>query len=500
MRASFDISRTVGLVMAALVLGGCGRDPLQPAHSTPALMCPTGDDLERAFGVSAFALSPGPSPCSSRGAALSDAKAMQALVTFALNERNDDVAEKYVARGLRARSDSDRREVLKDLLVGAQATALINAWMSRWLNLPAETPFPARFAPQLWQELRQQTLQLGHDVLVGGAELNGLISSRRSLVSEAVAAHYGLRRGSPLQGELGEISFPEGRVGVLGHAAVLGSHASVSSRGSLLFRRFLRCESVPPPPPGLPAHASPATTLMARAQLEQELTNPSCQACHQLLDAGFALHSFDENGRTRMRDIDGRVIRTDARVHTNTSDFDVAGLEDLSAVLSKDPVWHNCLAMALLEEAEHRTQMRLSDISLDGGCDLPQALGEHLRNNPSMLETAATVSTLLFGGTLERHREPTGALPPMGTQAGVCTPVHDPELSCSKVCGQQRASCQDSACESAGTVANAFLFASRNDCEDGGGATVSHLSCDEKLNVLACTTDAPLRWVRCCCV
>jgi hypothetical protein len=66
---------------------------------------------------------------------------------------------------------------------------------------------------------------------------------------------------------------------------------------------------VPRPPPGVETDLKPhpdekaPTTL--RARLERHRADPSCAACHQIMDPiGFSLENFDLTGRWRDRDGD----------------------------------------------------------------------------------------------------------------------------------------------------------------------------------------------------
>jgi hypothetical protein len=68
---------------------------------------------------------------------------------------------------------------------------------------------------------------------------------------------------------------------------------------------------VPPPPPppnvaaSLPDEAKPKTM---RERMEAHRQNPSCAACHRVMDPlGFALENFDAVGAWRTRDLDNAI-------------------------------------------------------------------------------------------------------------------------------------------------------------------------------------------------
>jgi hypothetical protein len=69
---------------------------------------------------------------------------------------------------------------------------------------------------------------------------------------------------------------------------------------------------VPRPPPGvetdLKAHADEKMPTTLRERLERHRTDPSCAACHQIMDPiGFSLENFDLTGRWRDKDGDSPV-------------------------------------------------------------------------------------------------------------------------------------------------------------------------------------------------
>ena len=95
------------------------------------------------------------------------------------------------------------------------------------------------------------------------------------------------------------------RVGVLGQASLLAMNAHAATTSPTLRGKFVRqvllCEAIPPPPANvnttLPDTGTAQTT---RQKVEQHSTNPTCAACHKLMDpVGLALENFDAIGRFR---------------------------------------------------------------------------------------------------------------------------------------------------------------------------------------------------------
>src|SRR5262249_23140210 len=97
------------------------------------------------------------------------------------------------------------------------------------------------------------------------------------------------------------------RAGVLGQATFLAvtskpADTSPTERGLFVREHFL-CQVVPPPPAGVNTTLPPVTDekpLTTRERLQIHLSNPSCAACHTLVDSvGFGLEKYDAIGKFR---------------------------------------------------------------------------------------------------------------------------------------------------------------------------------------------------------
>jgi hypothetical protein len=69
---------------------------------------------------------------------------------------------------------------------------------------------------------------------------------------------------------------------------------------------------VPPPPPEVPPLETGANKHLKptmREKLESHRANPSCAACHNLMDPiGFSLENFDWMGRWRDKEVNGKPV------------------------------------------------------------------------------------------------------------------------------------------------------------------------------------------------
>ncbi|MEJ0099524.1 MAG: DUF1588 domain-containing protein [Pseudomonadota bacterium] len=125
------------------------------------------------------------------------------------------------------------------------------------------------------------------------------------------------------------------RFGLLGKGAVLmatsyGDRTSPVRRGQWVLDKIVGAPPAPPPPnvaTDLSQKEGEAPTTV-RARLELHRTNPTCKACHGLIDPpGLALENFDNTGRWREVDaaakapIDAKTELTSGIVLTGPSDL-----------------------------------------------------------------------------------------------------------------------------------------------------------------------------------
>jgi hypothetical protein len=95
---------------------------------------------------------------------------------------------------------------------------------------------------------------------------------------------------------------------------------------------------VPPPPPDVPPLKTDANgvKLAMREKLLEHRANPSCSACHKLMDPiGFGLENFDWMGRWRDKESDGKAI--DASGELPTGEKFNGPVELRKALLARKP-------------------------------------------------------------------------------------------------------------------------------------------------------------------
>lgn len=169
-------------------------------------------------------------------------------------------------------------------------------------------------SPELWASAKRETLAVLEDHVVDqDADYRKLFSRRRTWVDRRLAALYDIQ--APASPEGGWVDLPADgpRVGILGHASLLGLYAhptssSATRRGAFMQRRLL-CHFIPPPPADVDTsipEATNAPTRRERLLVHQE--DPSCSGCHIALDnVGLALENFDGEGRFRTHENNARI-------------------------------------------------------------------------------------------------------------------------------------------------------------------------------------------------
>lgn len=179
------------------------------------------------------------------------------------------------------------------------------------VHVPKNAQIYPRFDADLAASMRTETLKLIEDLVWDrDADFSELFDANYTFVDARLADLYGVT--APASGFARVELPPHGkRAGLLGQASFLTllSHAVTTSptlRGKFI-RETLLCQAIPAPPPNvnttLPVdgEGQPARTM--RERLREHQANPSCAACHVLMDGlGLGLENFDGIGAFRATD------------------------------------------------------------------------------------------------------------------------------------------------------------------------------------------------------
>ncbi len=194
------------------------------------------------------------------------------------------------------------------MLKDPRADALVENFALAWLNLDElDTVDPTEnFTPAMRTNFETEIRLFLASVLLENRSVTDLLTADWTFVNQALAQQYGIQgvRGSQFR----RVKLDnEVRWGLLGKGAVLlrTSYADRTSpvlRGAWVLERIIGTPPAPPPPAvvtDLSVHEGQKVTTV-RARLELHRTNPTCNACHGLIDPpGLALENFDNTGRWR---------------------------------------------------------------------------------------------------------------------------------------------------------------------------------------------------------
>jgi len=209
---------------------------------------------------------------------------------------------------------------VRRMLADPKSEALATNFASEWLhlqNLDIAVPdlylFP-NFDRSLAQSMRRETELLFDSIVHEDRNIVDLLTANYTFVDERLAKHYGIPDVMGNRFRRVPLTDPN-RYGLLGQASILtltstAIRTSPVQRGKYVMEVLLGTPPPPPPPnvPALPENAELRTAhvakpLSVRERMEEHRANPTCAACHKLMDPiGFALENFDAVGVWRTKD------------------------------------------------------------------------------------------------------------------------------------------------------------------------------------------------------
>jgi Protein of unknown function (DUF1592)/Protein of unknown function (DUF1588)/Protein of unknown function (DUF1585)/Protein of unknown function (DUF1587)/Protein of unknown function (DUF1595) len=197
------------------------------------------------------------------------------------------------------------------MLADPRAGALVQNFAEQWLGLrqlATINPTSTDYDGTLRESMKRETELLFSSILREDRSVLDLLNADYTFVDERLARHYGIAHIQGSQFRRVPVS-DANRRGILGHASVLTltsapNRTSVVKRGQWVLENLLGTPPSPPPPgveikldQPLAPGAAPATL---RQRMEQHRANPSCGACHAVIDPiGIALENFDAIGKWR---------------------------------------------------------------------------------------------------------------------------------------------------------------------------------------------------------
>jgi hypothetical protein len=209
------------------------------------------------------------------------------------------------------------QEQVRRLLADPRSSALVTGFADEWLqveDMEQIEPDPSLFAEfdgALRAAFKREIQLFVGSVFSENQSIVRLLDANYTFVNERLALHYGIPnvRGEQFR----RVTLTDSnRFGLLGKASfLLGT--SYANRTSPVKRGAWILETItgtPPhaPPPGVQAlqeNMEGQKALTVRQRMEAHRSNPSCNACHGILDPlGYSLENFDAIGAWRAKDRD----------------------------------------------------------------------------------------------------------------------------------------------------------------------------------------------------
>ena len=237
---------------------------------------------------------------------------------------------------------------VKRMLADPRANALITNFAFQWLQVDSMDKIQADpnvfpyFDEDLRIAFRKEMELFVRSVLLQDRPVTDLLTANWTFLNERLALHYGIRsvRGS----EFRRVELTDShRFGLLGKGAILMG-TSYANRTAPVLRGAWVLEVItgtPPhaPPPAIPAlkeNVPGAKPLTIRERMEMHRSQPSCNACHGIMDPiGMSLENFDAMGKWQVKDAEtGTLIDTAGKMADGMA---VNGPDDLRKALAARP-------------------------------------------------------------------------------------------------------------------------------------------------------------------
>lgn len=269
-------------------------------------------------------------------------------LSFFLWSEGPDATLMSLASGNKLHEPAVLDEQVKRMLADPRAKALINNFAFQWLQVDSMDKILAdpNVYPDFDEDLRtafRKEMQLWTaSILLQDRPVTDLLTSNWTFLNERLALHYGIKDVRGPQFRRVELADSH-RFGLLGKGAVLMG-TSYANRTAPVLRGAYVLEVItgtPPhaPPPAIPAlkeNVPGAKPLTIRERMEMHRSQPSCNACHGIMDPiGLSLENFDAMGHWQAKDGDtGTPIDASGRMADGTP---VSGPDDLRRILAGNP-------------------------------------------------------------------------------------------------------------------------------------------------------------------
>ncbi len=213
---------------------------------------------------------------------------------------------------------------VRRMLSDDRSDRFAEAFAGQWLGtvavgrtvIPDTDHFKQAYTTELVTDLRRQVGETMQRMIQNNRPVTDWLDCDYVVVNRRLARHYGIEPVPVSDASFEEISVKNSpRPGVLGLGAV-HMLTSYSKRTSPVLRGGWVLETIfgtrlPAPPPdagNLSGGEKEVKEKTVRQRLEKHRQNPTCAACHDLIDPiGFALENFDVLGRWRDKEGENKI-------------------------------------------------------------------------------------------------------------------------------------------------------------------------------------------------
>ena len=285
---------------------------------------------------------------------VSDSELASRLSFFLWSSIPDDELLSVAASG-KLHEPAVLEQQARRMLADPKSQALVTSFGDQWLylrELKAARPEAKGFNDNLRQGFRRETEMLLESILREDRSVVDLLDADYTFVDETLARHYGIPnvRGSRFR----RVAVTDDdRRGLLGQGSFLlvtsvANRTSPVARGKWILENILGVAPPLPPPnvPPLEDTEGAKKAASVREQMEQHRKNPTCAACHKIMDPiGFSLENFDLIGRKRTSD-GGVAVDASGQLVDGTELNGAAGLR--RALLSRSDVFVRTMTEKLM--------------------------------------------------------------------------------------------------------------------------------------------------------
>ena len=269
-------------------------------------------------------------------------------LSFFLWSRLPDDELLEVAAGRKLSDPKVLEQQVRRLLADPRAKSLVTNFAFQWLKVrnvdnidPDAVQFP-NFDEPLREAFKREMELFVDSIIREDRSVVDLLTANYTFVNERLALHYGIPNVRGERFRRVTIEDPN-RWGLLGKGSILmvtsyPNRTAPVLRGAFILENISGTSPSPPPPnvEGFKENKAGEKARSVREIMEQHRANPSCNACHGVMDPlGFAFENFNAIGEWRVKDQDaGTSIDASGKLVDGTS---ISGPVDLRKALMKHP-------------------------------------------------------------------------------------------------------------------------------------------------------------------